>query len=111
MEKHKHDTPEQRKKFEAYMVACGRSAVITWENDRPVWSSDRCDWHTWLHCCEANETTVAELVALLRMGRELSRSSRDIEAFFAAVNRDRATADVNRILGQYDEAIATHGGA
>lgn len=58
------------------------------------------------------DTTVAELVALLRMGRELAEASRDIEVFrhVGQGKMERATDDVNRILGQYDAAIAKHGG-
>ena len=59
------------------------------------------------------ESTVAELVGLLRMGQELSEASRDIEAYrhCGQGKMQRAESEVKRILGLYDEAIAKHGGA
>lgn len=55
------------------------------------------------------KTTVAELVALLRMGKELAEAAGDA-TFYSGEKMKRAIADRDRILGQYDEAIAEHGG-
>lgn len=55
------------------------------------------------------ETTVAELVALLRQGKELAEAARDA-TFYSGEKMKRAIADRDRILDQYDAAIAKHGG-
>jgi hypothetical protein len=52
--------------------------------------------------------TVDGLVALLRMGQELSEAAGDA-AFYARDKKNRAVADRDRILGLYTAAITEHG--
>lgn len=55
------------------------------------------------------EADIAELVGLLRMGRELSEASRDTLQGTPA-KRIRALEHTNRIIALYDAAIDKHGG-
>lgn len=53
---------------------------------------------------------VAELVALLRMGKELAEAARD-STQGTPQKRYRAASEANAILERYDAAIAKNGGA
>jgi hypothetical protein len=107
-----HDTPELREKFTTWWNQLFDGDFVLWNDDGPEWPHMWDSWTSWLACRAANAPEVAELVGLLRKGRELYEAACE-EGFqvYGVPEKHKAARDRTReILDQYDAAIAKHGG-